>query len=78
MIMNTNKLSRVNTTYSTIPIMVEKEAVTESIKLTSLLYFITIIMSKKKKPNPDWMKYWDNVNVELYALIKQLRKSKKE
>ena len=35
-------------------------------------------MSKKKKPNPDWMKYWDNVNVELYALIKQLRKSKRK
>ena len=35
-------------------------------------------MSKKKNPNPDWMKYWDNVNVELYALIKQLRKSKRK
>jgi hypothetical protein len=24
----------------------------------------------------DWMKYWDNVNVELYALIKQVKKPK--
>ena len=24
----------------------------------------------------DWMKYWDNVNVELYALIKQVKKNK--
>jgi len=26
----------------------------------------------------DWMKYWDNVNVELYALIKQVKKPKDE
>ncbi len=25
----------------------------------------------------DWMKYWDNVNIELYALIKQVKKNKK-
>jgi hypothetical protein len=24
--------------------------------------------------NEEWMAYWDNVNVELYALIKQLKK----
>lgn len=30
-------------------------------------------MNKNKKNNPKWMKYWDNVNVELYALIKQTR-----
>ena len=24
----------------------------------------------------DWMKYWDNVNIELYALIKQVKKPK--
>jgi hypothetical protein len=26
----------------------------------------------------DWMKYWDNVNVELYALIKQVKKPKED
>jgi len=31
-----------------------------------------------KKNNPEWMKYWDNVNVELYALIKQAKKNKNE
>ena len=30
------------------------------------------------KNNPKWMKYWDNVNVELYALIKQVKKRKNE
>ena len=35
-------------------------------------------MRKKKKNNPKWMKYWDNVNVELYALIKQIKKKKNE
>jgi len=24
-----------------------------------------------------WMVYWDNVNVELYALVKQIKKNKK-
>ncbi len=24
---------------------------------------------------PNWMEYWDNVNVELYALIKQIKKN---
>ncbi len=33
--------------------------------------------TKNKKTNPDWMRYWDNVNVKLYALIKQLRNPKK-
>ncbi len=26
----------------------------------------------------DWMKYWDNVNVELYALVKQVKKPKED
>ncbi len=26
----------------------------------------------------DWMKYWDNVNIELYALIKQVKKPKED
>ncbi len=26
---------------------------------------------------PNWMEYWDNVNVELYALIKQIKKNNK-
>ena len=34
---------------------------------------INLKMNKNKKNNPKWMKYWDNVNVELYALIKQTR-----
>ena len=24
----------------------------------------------------DWMEYWDNVNIELYALIKQIKNNK--
>ena len=34
--------------------------------------------NKVKKNNPKWMKYWDNVNVGLYALIKQVKKNKNE
>ncbi len=30
-----------------------------------------------KKTNPDWIKYWDNVNLKLYALVKQVKKFKK-
>ncbi len=26
----------------------------------------------------DWMKYWDNVNVELYALVKQVKNQNKD
>lgn len=33
-------------------------------------------MKTKTKSNPKWMTYWDNVNVELYALIKQIKKRK--
>ena len=25
--------------------------------------------------NKEWMKYWDNVNIELYALVKQVKKN---
>ena len=25
-----------------------------------------------------WMAYWDNVNIELYALVKQLKKGKEK
>lgn len=28
--------------------------------------------------NMNWIKYWDNVNLKLYALIKQLKGSKDE
>jgi hypothetical protein len=28
--------------------------------------------------NKEWMKYWDKVNVELYALIKQVKKKDKD
>ena len=30
------------------------------------------------KNNPKWMEYWDNVNVGLYALIKQVKKKDNE
>ena len=32
-------------------------------------------MTSKLK-NEDYQKYWDNFNVELYALIKQVKRSK--
>ena len=30
---------------------------------------------EKEICNKEWMEYWDNVNVELYALIKQVKKN---
>ena len=29
------------------------------------------------KNNPNWMTYWDNVDIGLYALVKQVKKQNK-
>ncbi len=46
-------------------------------EMQPLLFKLIYMKTKNKKTNPDWMRYWDNVDVKLYALIKQLRNPKK-
>ena len=31
---------------------------------------------EKEICNKNWMRYWDNVNIELYALVKQVKKNR--